>query len=93
MIGKFLGFLLLLECLFLLPPALISAMDGEGKALRAIFTTMAISAVVGGALSLGCRNAQRSFYAREGFLIVALGWIVLSMVGALPCWLSQEIPH
>lgn len=93
MIGKFLGFLLLLECLFLLPPALISAMDGEVRALRAIFTTMAISAVVGGALSLGCRNAQRSFYAREGFLIVALGWIVLSMVGALPFWLSQEIPH
>ncbi len=93
MIGKLLGFLLLLECLFLLPPALISAADGEGEALRAIFTTMALSAAGGLLLYSLCRNAEKSFYAREGFLIVSLGWIVLSAVGALPFWLSGEIPH
>lgn len=93
MIGKLLGFLLLLECLFLLPPALISAVDGEQVALKAIFSAMVLSAGVGMALWLGCRNAERSFYAREGFLIVSLGWILLSAVGALPFWLSKEIPH
>ena len=93
MIGKLLGFLLLLECLFLLPPALISAMDGEQAALKAIFSTMVLSAGAGAALWLGCRNAEGRFYAREGFLIVSLGWILLSAVGALPFWLSGEIPH
>ncbi len=93
MIGKVLGFLLLLECLFLLPPALISAADGAYHALRALFSTMAFCVVAGGALCLACRDAQRSFYAREGFLIVSLGWILLSAVGALPFWLSHEIPH
>lgn len=93
MIGKLLGILLLLECVFLLPPALISAWDGEREALRAIFTTMSIAAA-GGVLLWGlCRNAERRFYAREGFLTVSLGWIVLSAVGALPFWLSGEIPH
>ncbi|MCI8474883.1 MAG: TrkH family potassium uptake protein [Oscillospiraceae bacterium] len=93
MIGKIMGFLLLLECLFLLPPALISIWDGERSALAALFTTMAISAGAGAILWLLCRNAERRFYAREGFLIVGLGWILLSAVGALPFWLSGEIPH
>ena len=93
MIGKVLAFLLLLECLFLLPPALISLYDGEQGAFRAIFATMAISVGLGCLLWLFCRNAQRHFYAREGFLITGLGWLVLSAVGALPFWLSGEIPH
>ena len=93
MIGKLLGFLLLLECLFLFPPALVSALDGERAALGAIFATMLLSAGLGGLLELVCRRAEKSFYAREGFLIVSLGWIVLSVVGALPFWLSGEIPH
>lgn len=93
MIGKIMGFLLLLECLFLLPPALISIWDGERSALAALFTTMAISAGAGAILWLLCRNAERRFYAREGFLIVGLGWILLSAVGALPFWLSGEISH
>jgi len=93
MIGKVLGFLLLLECLFLLPPALISAYDGETAALWAFFTTMLACVVLGGGLSLFCRDARRNFYAREGLLITALGWVLLSAMGALPFWLSGEIPH
>lgn len=93
MIGKLLGLLLMLECLFLFPPALISALDGEGRALSAIFTVMAIAAGSGAILWLLCRNAEGSFYAREGFLITTLGWVVMSAVGALPFWLSGEIPH
>ena len=73
MIGKVLGFLLLMECIFLLPPALVSAIDGEWEALRSFFTVMAVAAAVGGGLSLLCRKAEASFYAREGFLIVGLG--------------------
>jgi trk system potassium uptake protein TrkH len=32
------------------------------------------------------------FYAREGFVAVALSWIVLSLFGALPFYISGEIP-
>ncbi len=91
-IGKLLGILLVLECLFLVPPAFLSLFDGEGAAFRAFFTTMALCAAVGGGLCLACWNAPRQFYAREGFLIVSLGWILLSAAGALPFWISKEIP-
>lgn len=93
MIGKLMGVLLLLECIFLLPPALISALDREWAALRAVFVTMALAAGAGLLLYSFCRDAEKRFYAREGFLIVSLGWILLSAVGALPFWLSGEIPH
>lgn len=93
MIGKVLSFLLLLECLFLLPSALISIYDGERVALRAIFATMVLSAGAGAVLWLVCRKAQGRFYARESFLITTLGWLLLSAVGALPFRLSGEIPH
>ena len=33
------------------------------------------------------------FYAREGFISVALSWILLSVHSAMPFWLSGEIPH
>lgn len=93
MIGKVLGVLLLLECLFLLPPALISVHDGERVALGAFVRVMLLCASLGGGLSVLCRGASRSFYAREGFLIVSLGWVVLSVVGALPFRISGEIPR
>jgi len=92
-IGKMLGFLLLIECILLLPPALISIYDGEHAALQGMFLTMLLAAGIGGALCFLCRKAERRFYAREGMLITAMGWIVLSAVGALPFWFSREIPH
>ncbi len=91
-IGRTLGVLLLLECLFLFPSVVVSLLCGETGALRAIVTAMAVAALLGCGLCLLCRKADRHFYAREGFLITALGWIVLSLVGALPFWLSREIP-
>ena len=91
-IGRLMAFLLLLEGAFLLPPALLSWMDGEGRALGAFALTIALCLVLGLALLGLCRNAKRDFYAREGFLIVSLGWVVLSVMGALPFWFSGEIP-
>ena len=46
-----------------------------------------------GALYGVCAKATREFYAKEGFIIVALGWILLSAMGALPFYISGEIPH
>lgn len=33
------------------------------------------------------------FYAREGFVAVSLSWVILSFFGALPFYLSGEIPN
>ena len=32
-------------------------------------------------------------YAKDGFVVVSLGWVLMSMIGALPFVLSGDIPH
>lgn len=39
------------------------------------------------------RPKKDNIYAREGFLIVALSWLVLSFLGAVPFYVTREIPH
>jgi trk system potassium uptake protein TrkH len=47
--------------------------------------------VIGTVMSLK-KPSDKSFYAREGFITVALGWIVMSLIGAMPFYISGEIP-
>ncbi|MDE6108365.1 MAG: TrkH family potassium uptake protein, partial [Oscillospiraceae bacterium] len=92
-IGKTLGFLLMLECLFLFPSAFIAILDRQRELLGVFVAVMALALCLGGGLCFLCRKAEGRYYAREGFLIVGLGWLVLSAIGALPFWLSGEISH
>ena len=38
------------------------------------------------------KDGDRDFYKREGYVIVTLTWIVFSLLGALPFYISGEIP-
>lgn len=49
--------------------------------------------IAGFALTLISRPATKVIYAREGFVIVALSWLALSLFGALPFYLSGEISN
>lgn len=91
-IGRYLGILLMLEAAFLVPPAAISWHDGESTALSAFFVTVALAMAVGLLLWAFCRRYSSILYAKEGFVLVALAWIVLSLFGALPFYFSREIP-
>lgn len=78
----------------MLPAAAVCLCYGEtGAPLRGFLWTIALLAVLSGALLLAGRGATRDFYAREGFIIVALGWLLLSAAGAFPFYLSREIPR
>ena len=93
MMGRFIGLIIALEAVFMIPALLISVFCGETAATRGFLLTMAVMLVLGGVLFLSCRKAGRLFGAREGFVCVALGWVILSLLGALPFWVSREIPH
>ena len=38
------------------------------------------------------KPANSAFYAKEGFVVVSLSWIIMSLLGALPFYLSGCIP-
>ena len=54
--------------------------------------SIAVALFLGYGLSIVFKPSSRTIYAREGFATVALSWVLLSAVGALPFFLSREIP-
>ena len=90
--GQFIAMILGVEAVFMVPALLISVFGGEWAAVRGFTGALAAIAVVALILRLSCRGAKAGFYAREGLVCVAIGWIVLSLLGGLPFYLSGAIP-
>ncbi|MBQ8321283.1 MAG: TrkH family potassium uptake protein [Clostridia bacterium] len=82
MIRYTLGWLLLFESAFLALPIITGAIYGEGAAISFLITAV-LSLALGLLLSLR-RPKATELYAKEGFVIVAMSWIVMSLVGAVP---------
>jgi len=91
MIGKSIGNLLLVEAACMLPSLLISLIYPESDA-TAFAAAIALTTAAGFLLSR-LKSNTGGLYARDGFAIVALGWILLSAFGALPFLLSGAIPR
>ena len=92
MMGRFIGQIIAIEALFMLPALGISLFLGETAAVTGFLCTLAIMVALGAFLLISCRNAGKIFGAQEGLVCVGLGWITLSLLGCLPFWFSREIP-
>ena len=76
-----LGRMLRIEGLVLLFPALVSLIYQEHSGLTFILTAAILMAL---SLLLGKKPKNMVFYAKEGFIIVALAWILWSAFGGDP---------
>ena len=85
------GQMLLLEAVLLFLPLISSFMFGESCAW-AFMITIGISAALGVVVMALSKPDTTVIYSREGFVITALSWLILSAVGALPFVISGEIP-
>lgn len=92
-VGRTIGQILLVECVFMIPPMLLSAMDGDERVLLAFFCTIVMEAGFGLMLIYVTGTDQEGLFAQEGFVTVALCWIVMSLLGSLPFYFSGEIPR
>lgn len=77
----------------LMTPALIIALClKETSSAVAFAVTMAVMLLL--SLSTNVfKPRKNTFYAREGFVITALAWILLSILGSLPYFISGSIPN
>ena len=90
MIRYIVGKMLLIEGFLLLFPAFVSFLYGEMEGISFLLTAMLLLLVS----VLSSRKPENTaIYAKEGFLIVALAWILWSVFGALPFLLSGCIPR
>ena len=92
MMGRFLAQILFIEGILMIPALCISLYCGEAMAVRSFWAAICVALAVAGVLFAICRGAPSAFYAKEGMVCVGLSWIVLSLVGCLPFWISREIP-
>jgi trk system potassium uptake protein TrkH len=92
-IGRFLAQILTIEALFMLPALGISLGYGEWAAIKGFLFTIGIIVAVALVLFLFCRKAPNALDAREGMVCVGISWIVLSLFGCLPFFISRDIPR
>lgn len=90
MILKSLGVVVSIEALCMLPSLIVSLIYQQGDA-RSFLYSIIITIAVGVLLFL-IRPKSTNFYARDGFAVVALSWILMSLFGSLPFLFSGAIP-
>lgn len=93
LMGRFIARIILIEAIFLIPALLISVGYGETSAIYGFLCTLAILLSVGVPMAALCRNAGHRFGVREGMVCVSISWLILSLLGALPFFLSKAIPN
>ena len=84
------GQIIKLEAVLLVLPLAVSIIYRERCALSFLITALA-SLFVGFVVTLISKPGNRLIYAKEGFVIVALAWLALSAIGAVPFVLSGEV--
>lgn len=89
MIARVLGGILLIYAGLMLLPLAAGLWYGEN--ILNFVISIAVTAALGGLLLIP-RPRSNSLVARDGFVIVGIGWIAISLLGALPFVLSGSIP-
>ena len=85
-----LGQVLKTEGILMLLPCLTALIYQENSGF-AFLMTACLSFVIGTLMTLR-KPKNNIFYLKEGCVTTALSWIVLSIFGALPFYISREIP-
>lgn len=86
-----LGVLLLVNGGFMLLSSLVSLAYQDGVTTSIVLSGL-ITIALGGLCMLLNRNHKKDLQKREGYLIVTLGWVSMSLTGTLPYIITDTIP-
>ena len=92
MVFSTLGKLTISEAALMTFPLIVAFVYGEFLSAIAYAIAIGIALTVGFALYFIFRTKNHTIYAKEGFILVALGWLVMSIIGAVPFVITKEIP-
>lgn len=89
---RVIGLLMFVEGAFMLLPLIISLIYNENDTMGFVVSS-GINLLVGGIVIWLTRKASHDIGKREGFIIVALVWIIFSILGSLPYIFTGAIPN
>ena len=90
MVSNLLGIVLFSQAALMLLPLGVAVYYHE-SIMCFVITIGAL--LFGGLVLTRFKPKSKTIYSREGFMVVSFGWILMSMFGALPFFLSGEIPN
>lgn len=93
LIGRILGRIMIIEGALMLAPLIVSFIYGEELKYKLAFIIPIIALTVLGGLMLKPKPKRKSLYQKEGFALVALVWIVMTVFGAIPFVINGDIPN
>lgn len=91
MILYIMGILMLSEAGLMLLPVFVDLYYREGQFLSYLITIFML--LIAGFVITRIKPKNKTIHARDGFVIVSLSWILMSLFGAIPFFLSGEIPN
>jgi trk system potassium uptake protein len=86
------SWILVIEMVCMVPSLLVSVLTFDQRAVIGFLGAMAIAGVLATVLFLLSDHHRINFYAKEGMLVTAFCWILLSVIGSLPYYISGRIP-
>lgn len=92
MVFNTIGRVLQIEAVLMILPLATAIFYGEVNGVFAFTVTLLGEFLIGTLMTVFLKSKNRIIYAKEGFAIVALAWILMSAIGALPFVISGDIP-
>lgn len=90
-IFHFFGLLLLFNGGFMMLATLISLIYKDGVTLN-LFLAGLSTLLLGAIAMYGTKKHRKEMNKREGYIVVAFGWVVMSLTGTLPYLATEAIP-
>ena len=92
-LGKILGKIMILEGVLMLAPLAVSLIYKESiRNILAFIVPIAALVLIGFLLQMP-KPKRETFYQKEGFALVAMVWIVMTLFGAIPFVINRDIPN
>jgi trk system potassium uptake protein TrkH len=82
-IVNILGYLLMIEAMFMFLSMGVAFIYGEGDAMGFLFSGL-ITLAAGALLYLGTPRTEKQIGKRDGYIIVSLVWVIFSLFGCIP---------
>ncbi len=90
---KIIAITMLIVAAFMVVPVLLAVYDGQPGNAQAYFFTMMMVFAFSAVLLFIARGSSNVVYAQEGFAATGISWVLMSVFGALPFFISGEIPR
>lgn len=88
--SRILGILLMLFSLTMLPPMIVSLIYDDGQ-LAPFVDALVLTLCIGLLIWIPVRKKRKELRVRDGFVVTALFWLVLSFSGSIPLYISDAV--